>query len=157
MDNSLDIAVSTKKFTDENLRSTLLFDQNYYYIFRESSEVNLPVKATLNELEEMPIVTLNPVMDIEEQFKSASILNVDDTTIIQHLLIHNGYIAILSYEETKILKHNYPNFVVHSLSHLNIKQPLYVSMKEGNAKPFVHEWYNQLRNEFSSVGNNMMN
>lgn len=155
-DQTLDLIISTKRFTHENIQSTLLFDQHYYYIFRESSKVNLPVKASLNEFEDLSIATLDPVLDIKKYFKRASILNYNDPSIIQHLLIHHGYVAILSYEETRILKHNYPNFIVHKLNHLNIKQPLYVNMLKNNEKSFVHEWYNQLKNEFSTLKNRMM-
>src|SRR5699024_166027 len=49
LDHTLDIAVSTNKFSNENINNVLLFDQNYYYIFLESSDINCPIKASLNE------------------------------------------------------------------------------------------------------------
>ena len=101
-------------------------------------------------------MTQDAVMDIGNQFKKSSVLNINDAAIIQYLLMHHNYVGILSYEETKILKYNYPNFIVHSLEHLNIKQPLYVNMLKNNEKSFVHEWYNQLKNEFSTLKNRMM-
>ncbi len=156
LDHTLDIAVSTNKYFNEKINSTLLFDQNYYYIFRESSKINLPIKASLNEFEDLSLVTQDAVMDIGNQFKKSSVLNINDAAIIQYLLMHHNYVGILSYEETKILKYNYPNFIVHSLEHLNIKQPLYVNMLKNNEKSFVHEWYNQLKNEFSTLKNRMM-
>jgi len=157
LDHTLDLVISTKKFEHENIESTLLFDQHYYYIFRESSKVNLPVKASLNELEDLSIATLEPILDIEKHFKRATIQNYNDASIIQHLLIHHGYVAILSYEETRILKHNYPNFIVHKLNHLNIKQPLYAGMLKKNKKPFVHKWFDLLKSETARQLNRMMN
>ncbi|WP_052254443.1 LysR family transcriptional regulator [Salinicoccus sp. YB14-2] len=156
LDHTLDIAVSTNKFSNENINNVLLFDQNYYYIFRESSETNLPIKASLNEFEDLSLVTLDAVMDIESQFKRSSVLNINDIAIIQYLLMHHNHVGILSFDETKILKHNYPNFVVHSLEHLNIRQPLYVNILKNNEKPFVHKLYNQLKNEFSTLKSRMM-
>lgn len=157
LDHTLDIAISTNKYTNEKINNTLLFDQNYFYIFRESSEINLPIKASLNEFENLSLVTLDAVMDIESQFKKSSVLNINDAAIIQYLLMHHNYVGILSHDETKLLKYNYPNFVVHSLEHLNIRQPLYVNILKNNEKPFVHDWYNQLKNEFSTMKNRMMN
>lgn len=156
LDHTLDIAISTNKYSNEKINSTLLFDQNYYYIFRESSKINLPVKASLNEFEDLSLVTLDAVMDIESQFKKSSVLNINDVAIIQYLLMHHNYVGILSFDETKILKYNYPNFVVHSLEHLNIRQPLYVNTLKNNEKPFVHDWYDQLKNEFSTLKSRMM-
>ncbi|WP_092987282.1 LysR family transcriptional regulator [Lacicoccus qingdaonensis] len=156
LDHSLDIAISTNKYSDENIKSTLLFDQNYNYIFRESSEINLPVKASLNEFENLSLVTLDAVMDIEKQFKKSKVLNINDVAIIQYLLMHQNYVAILSSNETRMLKYNYPNFVIHSLDHLNIRQPLYISTLKKNEKSFVHEFHKQLSDEFSKMKNHMM-
>lgn len=155
-DKSLDIAVSTKRLRGEGIKSALLFDQNYYYIFRESGKVNLPIKASMNELEDFPILVMDPLLDMKSQFKNASILNMNDAAIIQHLLIHHHYIAVLTHEECRLLKYNYPNFTIHSLEHLNIRQPLYVSMLAGNEKPFAEAWYTRLKNEFSAFTSRMM-
>lgn len=156
LDHTLDIAISTNKYSNEKINSTLLFDQNYYYIFRESPKINLPIKASLNEFEDLSLVTLDAVMDIKSQFKKSSVLNINDVAIIQYLLMHHNYVGILSHDETKILKYNYPNFVVHSLEHLNIRQPLYVSTLKNNEKSFVHELYAQLKNEFGTLKSRMM-
>ena len=156
LDRTVDIAISTNKYSNENISNALLFDQNYYYIFRESSGVNLPINASLNEFEDLSLVTLDAVMDIESQFKKSSVLNINDIAIIQYLLMHHNHVGILSFDETKILRHNYPNFVVHSLEHLNIRQPLYVNKLTNNEKPFVHKLYNQLKNEFNTLKSRMM-
>ncbi len=154
-DKTLDIAISTRRFRNENIKSALLFDQNYYYIFRESGEINLPVKASMNELEEFSLLTMNPVMNMKNHFKNAAILDVDDASIIQHLLIHHPYIAVLTQEECRILKYNYPKFTVHSLEHLNIRQPMYASI-QNSSKPFVNDWYGRLKDEFSAFTSRMM-
>lgn len=155
-DKTLDIAISTERFHGGGIKSALLFDQNYYYIFKESGKVNLPIKASMNELEDFPILVMDPLLDMKRQFRNTSILNMNDAAIVQHLLIHHHYIAVLTHEECRILKHNYPNFTIHSLEHLNIRQPLYVSVLTGNEKPFADAWYTRLKNEFSSFTNRMM-
>lgn len=155
-DGSLDIAISTERFNGESIRSTLLFDQSYYYIFKESGKVNLPVKASMNELEDFPLLVMDPLLDMKKHFKNASILNVNDPAIIQHLLIHHPYIAVLTHEECRILKYNYPKFTVHNLEHLNIRQPLYASIPAESGKPFAEAWYSRLKDEFAAFTDRMM-
>ncbi|CAM4350497.1 LysR family transcriptional regulator [Lacicoccus alkaliphilus] len=153
---SLDIAISTQRFQSRNIKSALLFDQSYYYIFRGGGKVNLPVKASMNELEDFTMLTMDPVLDMKSQFRNATLLNMNDIAIIQHLLIHHPYIAILTHEECRILKHYYPNFTIHTLEHLNVRQPLYASILSTNDKIFVDELYNRLKNEFTAFANRMM-
>lgn len=148
MDESLDLVISPKKLNDEALKSTLLFEQNYYYVFRQKTRVNLPQQASLSELEDMPLATFDPVIDMARLFKHSKLYNYKDLSIIQHLLIHHGYVAIVTNDEAKQLTYNYPNFTVNSLKHLNIKHPMYVSMLKKNEKPFADKWFNQLKQEF---------
>lgn len=155
-EKSLDIAISTKRFQSGNIKSALLFDQSYYYIFRAGDRINLPVKASMNELEDFTMLTMDPVLDMKSQFRNATLMNMNDIAIIQHLLIHHPYIAILTHEECRILKHYYPNFTIHSLEHLNIRQPFYASIHEANEKIFVDELYSRLKNEFTAFANRMM-
>src|SRR5699024_1239922 len=151
LDQSLDLAISPHKFNDGDLRSTLLFEQNYYYVFRQKSGLNLPVQASSSELESLPLATFDPVIEMERLFKNSRIHNYRDLSIIQHLLIDHGYVAIVTRDEARQLTYNYPNFAVHSLKHLNIKHPMYASMLKDNEKPFVGKWYNRLRQEFISM------
>lgn len=148
LDESLDLVISSKKLNGDQLKSTLLFEQNYYYVFRQNNRINLPVQASLSELEDAPLATFDPVMKMTDLFKNSRIYNYQDLSIIQHLLIHHGYVAIVTNDEAKQLIYNYPKFTVHSLGHLNIKHPMYVSMLKNNEKIFVNKWYNQLRQEF---------
>lgn len=148
LDESLDLAISPKKLNDGELKSTLLFEQNYYYVFRQSNRINLPVQASLSELEDLPLATFDPVIEMTGLFRNSEIYNYKDLSIIQHLLIHHGYVAIVTNDEAKQLTYNYPNFTVHSLKHLNIKHPMYVNMLKKNEKSFVVQWFNQLRQEF---------
>ena len=156
-DQTLDIAVSTRKMHSDQLRSTLLFEQNFYYVFRESEKINLPVQATLSELEEFPIATLEPIIDMNQTFKNSRIYNYNDISIIQHLLMHHHHVAVLTNDEAKQLLYNYPKFTVHSLNHLNISQPMYVSMLKSTEKPFVSKWFNQLKQEFMMMSERFMN
>ncbi|HIW13456.1 MAG TPA: LysR family transcriptional regulator [Candidatus Salinicoccus stercoripullorum] len=151
LEASLDLVISPQKFNDDELRSTLLFEQNYYYVFRQKSGLSLPVQASASELEGLPLATFDPVIEMDRLFRSSRIYNYKDLSIIQHLLINHGYIAIVTSDEARQLIYNYPNFTVHSLKHLNIKHPMYASMHKDNGKPFVGKWYSQLRQEFTSM------
>ncbi|MCG1009802.1 LysR family transcriptional regulator [Salinicoccus sp. ID82-1] len=151
LDETLDIVISANRADHHNIQSALLFEQNYYYVFRESNSVQLPTRASFNELEEFPLVTYDPVFDSSQLFRREDIGTYKDMTIIQHLLIDHGHVAILTREETKQLTYSYPNFTVHSLNHLNIKHPMYVSMRKDNQKTFVKRWYNQLHQSFSPL------
>jgi|GEM_PF-3006864 len=151
LDESLDLVISPQKFNDGELRSTLLFEQNYYYVFRQKSGLNLPVQASSNELEGLPLAAFDPVIEMERLFRNSRIHNYKDLSIIQHLLIDHGYVAIVTSDEARQLTYNYPNFTVHSLKHLNIKHPMYASMHKDNEKPFVAKWYSRLRQEFMSM------
>lgn len=153
LDETLDIVISAQRSEDPIIQSALLFEQNYHYVFRESNRVQLPTQASLNELEEFPLITFQPVFDISQMFKRRTIEIYQDMTIIQHLLIEHEHVAVLTHEEAKQLTYSYPNFTVHSLNHLNIKHPMYVSMRKDNQKPFVKRWYNQLRQTFSPLFN----
>ncbi|AKG74888.1 LysR family transcriptional regulator [Salinicoccus halodurans] len=148
LDESLDLVISPGKLDDIQLKNALLFEQNYYYVFRQNNRVNLPVQASLSELEDLPLATFDPVIEMTRLFRNSKIYNYKDLSIIQHLLIHHGYVAIVTNDEAKQLTYNYPNFTVHSLKHLNIKHPMYVSMLKNNDKPFVERWFSQLRQEF---------
>ncbi|WP_411842740.1 LysR family transcriptional regulator [Salinicoccus sp. HZC-1] len=148
LDASLDLVISPEKLNDDQLKSILLFEQNYYYVFRQKNRVNLPMQASLSELEDMPLATFEPAIEMAGLFKNSTIHNYKDLSIIQHLLIHHGYVAIVTNDEAKQLTYNYPNFTVYSLVHLNIKHPMYVSILKNNEKPFVNQWFNQLRQEF---------
>ncbi|WP_017549715.1 LysR family transcriptional regulator [Salinicoccus carnicancri] len=151
LDESLDLVISPQKFNDGDLRSTLLFEQNYYYVFRQKRSLNLPVQASSSELESLPLASFDPVIEMERLFKNSRIHNYKDLSIIQHLLIDHGYVAIVTSDEARQLTYNYPNFAVHSLKHLNIKHPMYASMRKDNEKPFVGKWYGRLRQEFMSI------
>lgn len=148
LDESLDLVISPGKLDDIQLKNALLFEQNYYYVFRQNNRVNLPVQASLSELEDLPLATFDPVIEMTRLFRNSKIYDYKDLSIIQHLLIHHGYVAIVTNDEAKQLTYNYPNFTVHSLKHLNIKHPMYVSMLKNNDKPFVERWFSQLRQEF---------
>lgn len=153
MDETLDIVISAHRSEDPLIESALLFEQNYHYVFRESNRIQLPVQASLNELEEFPLITFQPVFDISQMFKRQNIGIYQDMTIIQHLLIEHAHVAILTHEEAKQLTYSYPKFTVHRLNHLNIKHPMYVSMRKDNQKPFVKKWYSHLRQTFSPLFN----
>lgn len=147
-EGNTDIALSPVKVAGQGMKSVLLFEQNYRYVFRESSTVSLPRNARMNEITGYPLATINPLLNIKEMFSSEDITNFDDLTIIQHLLMSHDYVAIVSPEEARLLKYNYPGFVDYSLGHLNVSQPVYLSMKENNKKTFVGKWFNNLRQEF---------
>lgn len=148
-DRSLDIILSPMKFTESHIKSILLFEQNYRYVFREHTSVNLPKNARMSEIIEYPIATFNPILNMEEMLQSAQITNYDDLTIIQHLLMSHGHVAIVSPDEAKLLKYYYPGLVDYSLSHLNVTQPVYLSMRTDNKKSFTRRWFNQLSQSFT--------
>src|SRR5699024_3829021 len=147
LDHTLDLVISTKKFEHENIESSLLFDQHYYYIFRESSKVNLPVKASLNGPEDLLIATMEPILDIEKHSKRATIQNHHDASSIPHLITHHADLDILRYEDKLILTHTAPHVTVHELSHMNINQPLDAAILKKNKKPFVPKGFDQLKSE----------
>lgn len=156
LDQTLDIAISTRKMNNTQLRSSLLFEQDFYYVFRESEKINLPVQATLSELEDFPIATLEPIIEMTHAFGNSQVYNYNDISIIQHLLMHHNHVAVLTNDEAKQMLYNYPKFTVHSLSHLNIKQPMYVSMLKSTEKPFVNKWFDQLSQEFMMMSERFM-
>lgn len=148
-DRSLDIILSPMKFTESHIKSILLFEQNYRYVFREHTSVNLPKNARMSEIIEYPIATFNPILNMEEMLPHAQITNYDDLTIIQHLLMSHGHVAIVSPDEAKLLKYYYPGLVDYSLGHLNVTQPVYLSMRTDNKKSFPRRWFNQLSQSFT--------
>lgn len=144
----IDIALSPVKMPGSEMRSMLLFEQNYRYVFRENSAVNLPKNARMSEIVEYPLASFNPILNMKDKFQNAEINNFNDLTIIQHLLMSHGYVAIVTPDQAKLLKHYYPALIDYSLNHLNITQPLYLSMKADSKKTFTRRWFNQLRQSF---------
>lgn len=149
-----DIVIAPVKLSGPEIKSILLFEQNYRYVFRENSRVNLPKNARMNEIIEYPLATFNSLLNMREKFDTAVINNFTDLTIIQHLLMSHGYVAIVTADEAKLLKHYYPGLIDYPLDHLNISQPLYLSMKSDNKKVFVRQWFNQLRQSFQMAIDN---
>jgi LysR family transcriptional activator of glutamate synthase operon len=147
-DHSLDVVISPVKFTSKNIRSLLLFNQNYKYVFKEHTAVNLPKNARMSEIVSYPLVTLNPILDMNNIFSHGEITNHKDITIVQHLLMSHHHVGIVSPEEAKLLKYYYPGLIDYSLDHLNINQPVYLSMRTDNKKPFAKRWFNHLRQAF---------
>src|SRR5699024_4366964 len=138
-------------FNDDELRSTLLFEQNYYYVFRQKSGLSLPVQASASELEGLPLATFDPVIEMDRLFRSSRIYNYTDLSIIKHHIIKHAYTAIVTSGAARRLMYTYPKFTVNSLKHLNIKHPMYASTHKDNVTPVGGNWYSQLRQEFTTM------